>query len=701
MNFRAFLLSRRGSSLAAALLLLAFLAQGALGVRFKSITTDEDSHLSYGQQVLTQHTFFREIHRHNATSPWMAVNALPGLIAEWRGADLSPQRALYQARLPSLLWGALLGWLVFCWAREAFGIRAGLLAVTLAAFCPNLLAHSALVTTDAVTTLAIFAALYAFWRYHVRPSPIRLHLAGIALGLALTTKLSAVYLVPVLLLILAFQTLARRRFERAAFASLLLIFLIAGLVINAVYLFEGTFTSLADSRPRSIRFQELAATPVLGRLPLPLPTGYIQGIDWTSRDMARPRWTYCLGRYSADGFPYYYAVALLTKATLGLLALMALTLLVSLRRRKTPPSPTTHHATNIYLFLLTPILFYFVWFNLFFHFQIGLRHLLPIFPFLFVLVSRLAELPRRSLATLAWLLAAIHAASSLRIHPHYLAYFNEAAGGPLQGWRYLIDSNLDWGQDRGAVRFEYVPHSPVPVILDPRGPTAGRIVVRANDLVGLGPASHQSYAWLREHFEPVDHIGYSWLVYDVSPADLRRCCGDLFRELPEEERWGNLAPLGKPIGGAEAPGIGVSHLNQLNDGRLGSNSRTDAARTNPAATHPVPAWFGIDWGTEPRTIDRLVAYPGFYATGPQARVFTATETAVQIWQDGAWVDIPGTRAPHDGNPRLERRFAPVTTSKIRLRILGTRNHRGLERPTGRFRAACLEIAVYGPEEARP
>lgn len=707
--------SRRGSSALAALLLLAFVAQGALAIRAKSITTDEDSHLSYGQQILERHTFAREIHRHNATSPWMAVNALPGLAAERLGIDLPAPRALYQARLPSLLWGALLVWLAFCWAREAFGARAGLLAAALAAFCPNLLAHSALVTTDAVTTLAIFAAVYAFWRYHARPSRARLLVAGLALGLALTTKLSAVYLVPVLLLIVLLCGLARRRLALAACGALLAVFALAGLVINAVYLFEGTFTPLAAYRAHSARFQELARRPVLSRLPLPLPTGFVQGIDWTSQDMARPRWTYCLGRYSTDGFPYYYAVAFATKATLGLLGLTALALAVSFTRKRregsdgAAASPIGSQATpgalsggaDVYLFLLTPMLFYFVWFNLFFTFQIGLRHLLPIFPFLFVWVSQLAELPRRSLALLAWFLAAAHAASSLRLHPHYIAYFNEGVGGPLQGWRYLIDSNLDWGQDRGAVRFGYLPQSPVPVAVDPGSPTAGRLLISVNDLVGLTPGSHQRYAWLRDAFEPVDHVGYSWLVYDVTPDDLRRCCAELFQELPAADRQGNLAPAARPIAGTEVPGIDVQGLDRLNDGRLGSNSRQDAARTNPPSPRPVAAWFGLDWGERPQTLDRLVAYPGFYAQGDQAAVFLATEASVEAWQDGAWVEVPGTRAPHDGSPRLERRFPPVIASKVRLQVHAARNHRGQPRSTGRFRAACLELAAYGPAPPQP
>ncbi|HEX9940995.1 MAG TPA: glycosyltransferase family 39 protein [Thermoanaerobaculia bacterium] len=686
MSRSSFTLSRRGSSLLAALLLVAFLAQGALGIRHKSMTWDEDTHLSYGRQILTQHTFARQIHRYNATSPWVVVNALPGLAARRLGIELPPRRALYAGRISTLLLGALLGWLVFSWAREAFGPPSGLLAVTLLTFCPNLLAHSALITTDAVTTLAIFAAAYAFWRLYAQPSRARLWVAGVVLGLALTVKLSGVYLVPIFLLVLLLRGLASRRFDLKPFLSLLLLLAVALLVINAVYLFEGTFSPLSRYQPRSLRFQALASAPVLRDLPLPLPTGYVQGIDWVTQDMARGRWVYCLGRYSHNGFPYYYAVALLTKGTVGFLALIALALACLALR-------APRRSWEVQIFLLVPVAFYFIYFSLFFKFQIGLRHLLPIFPFLFVFVSQLATLQRRSLRALAWLLAVAHAASSLRVHPHYLAYFNEAVGGPLQGWRYLIDSNLDWGQDRDAARHVYAPSSPVPVVIDPGGPTAGRVMVSATALVGLIPEAHKRYAWLRENFLPVDHVGYSWLVYDVSVEALRRCCAELFRELPDKD--GDLALEGRPIGGGD--GIEVRGLEHLNDGELGSDSRLDPAYTFPLTPRPVSAWFGIDWGSEPRIIDRVVAYPRLHSRHNQARAFIAAEYVVQVWQDGAWVDVPGTRTAYNGEPRIEQRFPPVSTSKVRLWVLATRNDRGRVRSSERFRTACLELAAFGPD----
>ena len=171
-----------------------------------------------------------------------------------------------------------------------------------------------------------------------------------------------------------------------------------------------------------------------------------------------------------------------------------------------------------------------------FHFHIGFRYALPILPFLFVYVSQLAEKRAlRSPLTLAVaLLLVLHAGSSLRVHPHYLAYFNEPSGGPLNGWRYLIDSNLDWGQDRGRARANYIQRSELPILWRPRRPVAGRIMVNVNDLVGLKPGAAKRYAWLRENFSPVDHVGYSQLVYDVSEAALAECCGEApLVEVPE------------------------------------------------------------------------------------------------------------------------------------------------------------------------
>jgi hypothetical protein len=522
----------RWARVATAVLLSVFVLQGFFSLKVKSSTTDESAHLAYGRQILEKGTFHRPVRRFNSKIPASALNAIPWTLNDRFDLGATHQRLLLLSRLPTLLFGLILGWLIARWAREAFGPRAGVAAAGLFAFSPNLLAHSRLVTTDVVTTLGAFATAYALWRFVSRPSRPMLVVTGVVLGLALTTKASNFLLLPIVLLLVAFavarsfadreqtqaQSLARRL--RPGAVWVLGIFTVALVVINAVYLFEDSFTPLSDFELSSPRLLGLAAIPVLRDVPLPLPYGYVQGIDMVSKSTSRDRWTYCLGEYRKRGFPHYFLVGLLTKTTVAFLMLLLLTVGWRL-------GVDRGRANGVDLFLLLPAVCFFVYLSFFFHFHIGFRYALPILPFLFVFVSQLAE--KRALGspltlTVALLLM-LHAASSLRVYPHYLAYFNEPSGGPLNGWRYLIDSNLDWGQDRGRARADYMRQSPVPVIWRPRRPVAGRILVNVNDLVGLKPGGAKRYAWLRENFSPVDHVGYSQLVYDVSEEALAECCG--------------------------------------------------------------------------------------------------------------------------------------------------------------------------------
>lgn len=498
------------------LLLAAFAAQATFSAFSASHTFDENTHLSYGRQILVEHSFERSVHRFNATSPSMALNALP-LVGEQRlGMVRTRREQLTDARLPTVVLALLLGWLIFCWARRIWGFSAGALALGFYAFCPNVLAHSSLATTDAATMLAVFAAMYALWSWWAVPSWPRTVVAGVVFGVALTTKVSSVFLLPISLLAVGLARASSARGPsppeapraRVKLLKALSILAIAVVVLNSGYLWQGSFTPLAAYHPVSQRFRRLAEMPVVSRLWLPLPRAFVEGLDWTSNDLARGRWSYCLGRYSRRGFPYYYVVAIATKATLSLLA--AIVLAAALW-------PPARGERRTWPFLLVPVLFYFGYFSLFFPFQIGIRHLLVIFPFLFVIVGRLAT-KQPAIARIAWVLLVLHAVSSLRLSPHYIAYFNEAAD-PLHGWRYLNDSNLDWGQDRFAAAL-YVRNSKVPVTVNPPSPVAGRLLIAGNALAGLTPGEHRRYAWLRNGFEPVGTVGYSYFVFDVSPEKL-------------------------------------------------------------------------------------------------------------------------------------------------------------------------------------
>jgi hypothetical protein len=248
-----------------------------------------------------------------------------------------------------------------------------------------------------------------------------------------------------------------------------------------------------------------------------------------------------LGQYSYEGWWSYYLVAFLIKTPLGSLMLMALSLLFY----QTGSRLKARQA----IFLLLPVIIILLATTQA-KVNIGLRHILPIYPFLFVLASRLAtiRLQRRWLApALIGVALSLTMISSLRIAPHQLAYFNEIIGGPGQGYRYLADSNLDWGQDLKSlkayidkeklpiiylsyfgsappsyygIRYQYVPGTwplewPPPADTVPPEMSRKILAVSVNNMQDVFTPYEPLFRWLRLR-KPIAKIGYSIFVYDLS-----------------------------------------------------------------------------------------------------------------------------------------------------------------------------------------
>jgi hypothetical protein len=601
--------------------------------------------------------------------------------------------------------------LIWRWAHALFGAWSGVLALFLYTFCPNVLAHAHLVTTDIATTFAMFAATYTFWRYLTAPSRGGLLLAAIAFGGAQLTKATALFLVPIFAVILGVRALrgamrksgsARHALAGAARGQLrellrpALRFLVFGIVALAVlktgFRFEGTGTPLKRyARFVSPGCQWLAGFPLLRDIPLPLPYPYLQGLDMVSRDSRGGPWSYLRGRYSETGFRSYFLWGFLVKVPLATQILIGFAFWLWGSGRVRAPGAEE--------FLLVPVLTLLIYFSLRFELDIGFRYLLPVFPFLFVFSARVAlpylSMPagRRPLwkllaatTLLAWL-----AVSSASIHPHYIPYFNEAAGGPANGSRWLIDSNLDWGQDGEYVRDVIAARSPTHVFFDPSGPLAGRIAVSISSLVGRDPGAARRHAWLRDNFQPILTVGHSYEVFDVNEAQLARCCAGQPRAWVLDDLASDLALRGEPFAGGE--GVTSRFETMLNDGMLGANEPLDAARTVPPQAQPVRAWFGISWPA-PQTIGRVVAFPGFGSRGAMAWKFLALDYVFQFWDGARWRDIPGTRVAGNRALRVEHRFPPLQTTRIRILIDRERNAAGTAGSEGGFRAACLELAAY-------
>ena len=459
------------------LLLLIFGLQIALTVHQESLTWDEGDHIFAGYMSWKTHDFgFNPEH-----PPLMKLlGTLPLLGLQMHvppdqhryfkaesyfdGRDMlfadGPERArmmTFRVRMATGTLSIVLGLLVFLAANEMFGVGAAFVALILLIFEPNVLAHGAFVTTDIGVSCFFFASIYAFYRYCKAPSPGRLLVAGVAAGLALATKHSAVLLIPMLVALVACEVVFRfrdePRFKRALHlaGALALIGVVALVVLWAFYGFRY------NARPGALRLdpsltdyvKPLSPNEARGILQLAklhiLPESYLYGLA-DVRSMANGMPSYFFGKVYAHGIWYYFPTVLLIKSTIGFLALVLLAFAAVIAGR--------FRRWREILFLLVPAGIYLL-VAMTSHLNIGARHILPVWIFLCVFAAGGAwawTASSQRWRYIVGVLLFLHVASSVLVYPNYMAYANELWGGPSKTYKYLTDSNTDWAQQLLAVK---------------------------------------------------------------------------------------------------------------------------------------------------------------------------------------------------------------------------------------------------------
>jgi hypothetical protein len=450
---------------AAALLILGvYVALAVHSLRQKSATFDEPPHLAAGytywrlgdfrlnlehpplvKRLAAAPLLLTDVTIETDTRPWVRAKQWDfgrAFLYQWNDGD----PLLHRGRLVVVALGVLLLLAVYGWSRRRTGAAAGLLSLVLCAFSPDVLAHGQLVTTDLGAALFVLATIAAFALVLERATPARVIGAGASLGALVATKFSGVAVLPILVAIAGIAAwdepagVRARRFRRLL-AVIAAMSLLALAVIWAAYGFRA---SIADDaavpsvdwdgvRPQSPVFARAADVVRASHV---LPEAYVYGF-LMFRHHAQERPAFLNGDLSRQGWPHYFLVTFLLKTPLPLLLLLALLAAPPWRRPE-----TWTHAALVWI----PVAAYAA-FALTSRLNIGHRHLLPLYPFLFVAAGALAVHPDRWRRLAAGVAAAASVVVALRIHPDHLSYFNALAGGPSQGYRYLVDSNLDWGQD--------------------------------------------------------------------------------------------------------------------------------------------------------------------------------------------------------------------------------------------------------------
>jgi 4-amino-4-deoxy-L-arabinose transferase-like glycosyltransferase len=448
----------------------------------QSVTADEILHVT-GGYLYNQFGDYR-IHPENGNLPqrwaalpaWLADAPPPKLEdnAYWRTSDASPvgHQFFYETghdhwpmlmagRAMIVLFSAGTGLLVFGWARRLFGVTGGFLALAFYCLDPNILAHAALATSDTAAVFFLLAACGAFWRHLRTPDWRTGALSAGVFGLACVAKFSAVLLLPVMVVVLVWRIGADPAGSRARWLKLAPLTLAAhGLAaVFIIWLFFGfRYSGFAPGVPAADHYvlpwdQVLPFLGWQGRVVQfcrdghLLPEAFLFGYSWVLQS-AQARSAFLAGDYSVVGWVSFFPLAFWWKSTLALLVALVLGVPALRRRWMNPAVRIGGDLTAV-----APLLVFFTlyWaFSLASHLNIGRRHILPVYPVLFILIGGLAapglSASWRRHAVLALLVAA-QLAANVRIAPHYLAFFNALAGGPANGHRLLVDSSLDWGQD--------------------------------------------------------------------------------------------------------------------------------------------------------------------------------------------------------------------------------------------------------------
>lgn len=414
-------------------------------------------------------------------------------------------KIIHFSRFPIMLLALLFGWLLFKWTKNLYGNKIGLLTLFFYTMSPTFLAHSRYVTTDLAAAFGFFIGLATFINFLNNQTRKNLIIAGVAFGIAQLLKFSLVILAPIyfilaiLWIILEHYNDLKKMFKPLAtlIGKLFLIGIIGILVIWPVYQFHTLNYPAERQRAdtefilSSFGFRPAADFVIwLSDKPVLRPMGqYLFGVLMVTQRASGGNTAYFLGNVSSTGSVLYFPLLYLLKEYLAFHILTLIAIIFAIRNIIKSKSKNLQAAVEWMRdnFALTASMIFIAIYllqSITSNLNIGVRHILPIFPFIYFLTARqtirwatthdieepgtfgeqikhffsvcLKSLEKYLLLTalLLWMFF-----STIITFPHYLSYFNELGGGTKNGYKIATDSNYDWGQDLKRLR-DYAENPP-------------------------------------------------------------------------------------------------------------------------------------------------------------------------------------------------------------------------------------------------
>ncbi len=445
------------------------------------------------------------------------------------------QRILFLSRLGNIALGVILGVYVFLWSERLWGVKGAVFSLFIYSLYPDILAHSGISTTDFPLTTFFFIASYYLWRtLDEGLKPGLIVMAGIFTGLGLATKHTAILLlifsIPIFL-----YSLKRQR--KSAFLAKGILF--AAFIYLTIWIAYGFRYSSESVFYTGLLWDRIQGPWVVNvfdvlRSVKALPEAYLYSFASAIGSAGAGRASFLMGEYSLTGWWYYFIVTFFIKTPVPVIFFMIAAVAYSMREKALFFKSAVVFAPALMIFIFVSMQTV----------NIGHRYLLSAYPFVFALIGIIPGIKTKSLGLARIVIAGfslwfIYGAFS--IHPHELAYFNEFIGGPENGYRYLVDSNVDWGQDLIGLKeymdkndiktvklayfgfsdpsyygidYEYLPSY---AINEPKNAKSeiqlkGWFAISATMLQGVYMVDRDIYRIFRE-MEPIEKIGYSIFIY--------------------------------------------------------------------------------------------------------------------------------------------------------------------------------------------
>ena len=506
------------------LLILLYLINGICSINTLSITADEGSHLAFGIKMLKGDPERTNPEKDNSKMPVSVLNAAPRAVEQFFDNKLSKNDYgagdTIKGRYITLFFSVLIILLVFTWSREMYGVNGGLFSAFLYACCPNSMANAVLVTTETYSVFFLLATIYFLWRYCNNKKTRDFIWLVIMLAISQLVKQSLFHLyvlVPICLLIYAVTK--KEKVQWGALIKKVFIAIVISLVIiNAGFIFWHVNVRLGDYHFMSTLFQKVQQL-LPANLPVPLSESFVTGLDQAKfydqlggglKQSSFANVTILGNSITGGSFWYYYFVTLFFKTPISFLLLFGWAFYLLQKKR------TVQQFLRNEFFLLAPVIYYLVVLSFFYKTQCGIRHVIFIYPLLFILSGSVIKYAARKRDQIVILMLSILLIMSVgQYFNNYCPYTNEFIVHKKNAYQYVGAANLNFTQAEYLID-DYLQKHP-DVKRAPEIPGTGKFILVVDEYLDIWNTG--KYKWLRK-LKPVGEVHYSYLLFEVEQKDL-------------------------------------------------------------------------------------------------------------------------------------------------------------------------------------